>query len=74
MLTAMSGIMSTVEQIESAILSLPADDFRRLAEWFAALDQQRWDEQFERDVAAGRLDALAAEATADYEAGRTREL
>jgi hypothetical protein len=66
--------MSTVEQIESAILSLPPDDFRRLAEWFAELDQRRWDEQLERDVAAGRLEALAEEALADYQAGRTRDL
>jgi hypothetical protein len=66
--------MSTVEQIESAILSLPPDDFRRLAEWFAELDQRRWDEQLERDVAAGRLEMLAEEAIADYQAGRTRDL
>lgn len=66
--------MTNVEQIEAAILSLPSEEFRRLADWLAEEDQRRWDEQLERDVAAGRLDALAAEAIADYEAGRTREL
>lgn len=66
--------MSTVEQIESAILHLPPDDFRRLSDWISELDQRRWDEQFERDVAAGRLEALAAEAISDYQAGRTREI
>ena len=67
-------MMSNVEQIESAILSLPPQEFRRLTDWIAELDQSRWDEQFERDVAAGRLDGLAAEAVADYQAGRTREI
>jgi len=38
------------------------------------LDQQRWDDQLERDVAAGGLENLAAEALADYQAGRTREI
>jgi hypothetical protein len=66
--------MSDVEQIESAILRLPPQDFRRLTDWIAELDQQRWDEQLERDVAAGRLENLAAEALADYQAGRTREI
>ena len=66
--------MSTVDQIESAILSLPPDDFLRLTEWVNELHQRRWDEQLERDIAAGKLDALAAEAMADYEAGRTREI
>jgi hypothetical protein len=66
--------MSSIEQIESAILNLPPEEFRRLADWLSDLDQRRWDEQFERDVAAGRLEDLAAEAIADYEAGRTREL
>ena len=66
--------MSTIEQIESAILGLPATDFRRLTEWLMDLDQRRWDEELEKDVAAGRLEALAAEAIADHQAGRTREI
>jgi hypothetical protein len=63
--------MSDVEQIESAILRLPPQDFRRLTDWIAELHQRRWDEQLERDVAAGRLENLAAEALPDYQAGRT---
>ncbi len=66
--------MSNIEQIESAILSLPPAEFRRLTDWLTDLGQSRWDEQLERDVAGGRLDALAEEALADFEAGRTREV
>jgi hypothetical protein len=66
--------MSNVEQIESAILALPPEEFRRLTDWLSELEQRRWDEQLERDVAAGRLEDLAAEAVADYRAGRTREI
>ena len=66
--------MSSVEQIESAILSLPPEEFLRLTEWIAELNQRRWDEQLERDVAAGRLDELAAEAIAEHKAGRTQEM
>ena len=66
--------MATVDQIEEAILRLPHEDFRRLSEWILDQDQRRWDEQFARDVAAGKLDALAAEAIADYKAGRSRKL
>jgi hypothetical protein len=62
--------MSSIEQIESAILQLPPQDFRRLSDWMAELDQSRWDEQLERDVAAGRLDKLAEEAEADVQAGK----
>jgi len=65
---------SNIAEIESAILNLPPQEFRRLSEWILELDQRRWDEQFEQDVAAGRLDALAAEAIADFEAGNTREI
>jgi hypothetical protein len=38
------------------------------------LDEQRWDEQIERDVAAGKLDFLAQEALAEFEAGNCRTL
>ena len=36
-------------------------------------DATAWDTQFEQDVSAGRLDALADEALDDLRQGRTRE-
>jgi hypothetical protein len=60
--------MSTLEQIESAILTLPTQEFQRLREWLLELDQQHWDQQLEQDVNDGKLDALAAEAIAEFEA------
>jgi hypothetical protein len=66
--------MSALEQIEAAILTLPSDEFRQLRQWFFDLDYQRWDEQLERDVAEGKLDALAEEAIAEFKAGHCREI
>lgn len=66
--------MSNLEQIEAAILSLPSHDFEKLRLWFFDLDYERWDEQLERDIADGRLEALAQEAIAEFEAGHCREL
>lgn len=66
--------MLTVEQIESAILQLSPDQFHQLLEWFLELDHQRWDEQLERDIADGKLEALAEEAIADFETGRYRAI
>jgi hypothetical protein len=66
--------MSTVEQIEAAILKLSTQELTQLADWVLDLDKQRWDEQIERDVAAGKLDFLAQEALAEFEAGNCRML
>jgi hypothetical protein len=66
--------MATINQIEAAILQLPPEDFRRLSDWLLELDQKRWDVQLERDVAAGKLDALAEEAIAAFRDGRCRLL
>jgi hypothetical protein len=66
--------MSTLEQIEAAILSLPSNDFEKLRHWFFDMDYQRWDEQLERDIAEGRLEALAQEAIAEFKAGQCREI
>jgi hypothetical protein len=64
--------MSTLEQIEAAILTLPSDELRRLRQWFADMDYQRWDEQLEQDVADGKLDDLAAEAINEFNVGKCR--
>jgi hypothetical protein len=64
----------TLEQIEAAILQLPPDEYQKLLEWFEELDNQRWDKQLEKDIADGKLEDLAQEAIADFEAGHYREI
>ncbi|MEH2397167.1 hypothetical protein [Nostoc sp.] len=66
--------MLTLEQIESAILQLSPNEYQKLLEWFADLDYQRWDEQFEKDIADGKLEAFAQEAIAEFEAGNSRAI
>jgi hypothetical protein len=66
--------MLTIEQIENAILQLPPEEIGELLEWFLDLDYQRWDIQLEKDIVKGKLDALAAEAIADFESGNYREI
>lgn len=66
--------MSTLEQIEAAILTLPPDEFQRLRQWLLEVDYQRWDKQLEQDIAEGKLDALAQEAIAEFETGHTTEI
>ncbi|MEA5617264.1 hypothetical protein VB711_05345 [Cronbergia sp. UHCC 0137] len=66
--------MLQLEQIETAILSLPSHDFEKLRQWFLNLDYELWDEQIERDIADGKLEALAEEAIAEFKAGNCREI
>ena len=66
--------MSTVSEIESAIQKLSRNELTALRNWFLAFDAEAWDKQFEEDVAAGRLDALADEAIRDLRAGRCTDL
>ncbi len=66
--------MLTLEQIESAILQLSPNEYQKFLEWFADLDYQRWDEQLEKDIADGKLEAFAQEAIAEFEAGNCRAI
>ncbi|MCA2620407.1 MULTISPECIES: hypothetical protein [unclassified Microcystis] len=66
--------MSTIEQIEAAILTLPPEQFQQLRQWILEIDYQHWDEQLEKDIADGKLEPLAAEAIAEFKAGHCREL
>lgn len=66
--------MSTVEQIEAAILKLSPQELSELADWVLDLDDRHWDEQIEKDIVAGKLDFLAREALAEFEAGNCRML
>ena len=65
--------MDRVEEIEAAINGLQPEEFRRIARWFRALEQRRWDEQEDRDSSAGRLDFLFEEAASESEQGLLRD-
>ena len=55
--------MTSVKEIESAVADLPQEELAQFRQWFQHYDAEAWDRQIEQDVASGRLDALAEEAT-----------
>ena len=66
--------MSTLETAESVVAQLSPAELARFRQWFAEFDSDTWDAQIESDAAAGKLDALAEEALAEYNAGKATEI
>ena len=64
----------TVEDIENAITQLPQKQLRQFRGWYEKFDMDSWDEQIEKDAAAGKLDDLAEAAIADHKAGKSRKI
>ena len=65
--------MSTVEEIEAAINELPKEEAFALAERLQQRMEKEWDQQFDSDVKAGRLDKVAEKALQEYRAGETKD-
>ena len=63
--------MTRIDEIKSAIESLPQEDYIELREWFTEKDWEKWDRQIEADSESGRLDFLIEEA---FEAKRKGKL
>lgn len=66
--------MSTVQKIQTAISQLSAEELGVFRAWFVEFDAEAWDQQFEQDIAAGRLERLADQALQDLRAGRCTDL
>ena len=64
----------TIQEIEQAIHKLSPEELAAFRRWFAEFDAEAWDRQFEKDVAAGRLDRLGEEALRDLDEGRCKDL
>lgn len=64
--------MTKLEKIERETDSLPPQEMRAIAAWFADLREKLW----EREVDAGipEIDALAAHALEEHRAGKTTPL
>ncbi len=57
--------MSPVHDIEAAVSKLSRQELFAFHDWFSEFDATAWDQHFEKDVAAGHLDALAEAAIRD---------
>ena len=66
--------MSRVEELEQAIHLLSPEEFATLRDWFAEREAEAWDRQFEEDVRAGKLDALAEAARRAHAEGKSTRL
>lgn len=62
--------MTSVQEIEAAIKQLAPEQRAQFRAWFEAFDAREWDQQMEKDIAAGQLDWLADEALGDLAADR----
>lgn len=68
------SVMLSVEGIKSAVASLSQEDHARLRDWFSERDWEKWDEEIEKDSAAGKLDSLVKEAIAEKNQGLLMKL
>jgi hypothetical protein len=66
--------MSTIQEIQTAVSKLSPEELSVFRAWFAEFDAKLWDQEFEQDVAAGRLDVLAEEALRDLREGQCTDL
>ncbi|MBW6423098.1 hypothetical protein KX729_16690 [Rhizobium sp. XQZ8] len=66
--------MTKLEQIEKSVSELAPKEFEAFSAWFEEFQAARWDERIAADSGAGKLDALADKALADFRAGKTRSL
>jgi hypothetical protein len=66
--------MERVEKVEREVQEFSAEELAKFRQWFAAFDAEAWDRQFEADVKAGKLDALADRALRDHAAGKSTTL
>lgn len=67
-------LMTSVEEIEKAVVKLTPKQLAKFRAWFEAYQAQLFDEQIEHDANAGKLDKLGEEAVRAHREGRAREL
>ena len=66
--------MTTVAELQEAILGLSEAEYTELRRWLQDQDWELWEREFDEDVRAGKLDALAAEALEAKAKGELKDL
>jgi hypothetical protein len=66
--------MSSIAEIQQAILGLAKADYVQFRQWFNELDWTEWDRSIELDSDDGKLDFLIDDAAEAKERGKLQEL
>ncbi|MEI6758267.1 MAG: hypothetical protein FDX18_08950 [Chlorobium sp.] len=66
--------MTSIQYLEEQIKQLTPTERQEFRDWFLEWDADDWDRQIEQDAQAGKLDSFAAEALAEYKAGKATEM
>lgn len=64
----------SLAEIKNAIEQLSFEKRAELAAWLHGWNDDEWDEQMKRDIAAGKLDDVLREVEEDIKAGRVHEM
>ena len=64
----------SVEELESVVSRLSADELSRFSEWFEEFLADQWDRQIEQDVHSGRLEAAVTRSNQRFDAGQCTPL
>jgi len=67
-------LVTRIEEIKNAVVSLPVNEYRKLRDWFLERDWEEWDKQIEADSGSGKLDFLVKEAMDEKSSGKLRKL
>ena len=66
--------MSTLAEIQQAIISLSKSDYAQLRRWLNGYDWEEWDRQIEADSDDGKLDFLVDQVTEAKRQGTLEDL
>lgn len=66
--------MTTIQEIEEAVVRLSQDDLACFSDWFSQFSASVWDARIDADARSGKLDPLADAALKSLEEGRCTEL
>ncbi len=66
--------MGKVEKIAHEIEILSPQELEKLRGWFFEFDVKAWDQQIEKDIQSGKLEAAADDVLKAFHAGKASEL
>lgn len=63
----------SLAELEKEVQNLSPEELRRFSQWVEEYTAKQWDEQFVRDVSAGKLGNAGRKADAAFDAGQCTE-
>ena len=66
--------MTTIAEIQNAVIKLPDPEYKSFLKWFEHFEEEKWDRELKSHIDSDKLSAFGEKALSEFKKGKCQKL